>query len=138
MKTAYNGKNLLLAEHSLKRNIVPNAKRIENFTPLSWRAQPDSLLRNLPNSSVLQKTEIEMAFAKTGSLLSAFNLFSSRGFNSCHHLCPNRWYSSPKQNEDPSRQSCFSTDHRVKQISLCQQLKALPETSGPKSNPGYQ
>jgi len=88
METVYNVENIALAEPSLKRNIVPNAKRIENFAPLAWRAQPDSLWRHLPDSSVLQETEIEMALAKKCSLPSAFNLFSPRGFSSCYHLWP--------------------------------------------------
>jgi len=55
MITVYNGKNLVLAEHSLKRNLVPDAKRSENFTSLPWRAQSDSLWGHLPYPSVLQK-----------------------------------------------------------------------------------
>jgi hypothetical protein len=58
------------AEHSLKRNIVPDAKRTENFTSLPWRTQSDSLWRDLPYSSVLQKTEIKVVFAKTGPFFS--------------------------------------------------------------------
>ena len=45
------------AEHSLKRNIVPDAKRTENFTSLPWRTQSASLWRHLPYSSILQKAE---------------------------------------------------------------------------------
>ena len=138
MKTAYNVKKLVLAEPSLKRNIVPDAKRIKNFAPLPWRTQPDSLRGHLPDPSVLQETEIEMAFAKTGSLLSTFHLFSARGFNSRYHLCFDRWYSSTKQNKNPSGQWCVSTNHRVKEVSLRQQLKTFPETRGPNSHPEHQ
>ena len=72
MKTAYNIEKTALAEHSLKGNLVPNAKRIENFASLPWRAQPDSLWRHLPCSSVLQETEIEMAFAKKENIRAEF------------------------------------------------------------------
>jgi hypothetical protein len=65
MEPAYNIKNIAPAEPSLKRNIVPHAKRVENFAPLPWRAQPDSLWRHLPDSSVLQETEIEMKIPGT-------------------------------------------------------------------------
>jgi len=67
METLYNLDKTPPAEPSLIGNIVPDAKRSENFTSLPWRAQPDSLWRHLPDSSVLQKTEIKMVFAKTGS-----------------------------------------------------------------------
>jgi len=129
METAYNIENTSLAEHSLKRNIVPHAKRIENFAPLPWRAQPDSLWRHLPYSSVLQETETEMAFAKKCFLPPTFHLFLPRGFSSCYHLCLNRGDSSFEQDQDPSGQRGFSTDHRLKAVSLCQQLKTFPETS---------
>jgi hypothetical protein len=66
METLYNRNKILPAEHSLKGNIVPDAKRFENFTSLPWRAQSDSLWGHFPYSSVLQKTEIKMVFAKTG------------------------------------------------------------------------
>jgi hypothetical protein len=74
METLYNLDKTPSAEPSLKGNIVPDAKRSENFTSLPGRAQPDSLWRHLPYSSVLQKTEIEMVFAKTGSFPSAIQL----------------------------------------------------------------
>jgi hypothetical protein len=47
MKNAYNIRNLVLAEHSLERNIVPDAKRIEIFAPFPWKAQPDTLWKDL-------------------------------------------------------------------------------------------
>ena len=52
------------AEHSLKRNIVPDAKRTENFTSLPWRTQSASFWRHLPYSSILQKAENKFVFAK--------------------------------------------------------------------------
>ena len=52
------------AEHSLKRNIVPDVKRIENFAPPPWRTQPDALWRDLSHLSVFQKIEHKVAFAK--------------------------------------------------------------------------
>ena len=64
MKTAYNVKKLVLAEPSLKRNIVPDVKRIENFAPPPWRTQPDALWRDLSHLSVFQKIEHKVAFAK--------------------------------------------------------------------------
>ena len=74
METLYNLDKTPSAEPSLKRNIVPDAKRSENFTSLPRRAQPDSLWEYLRYSSVLQKTEIKMVFAKTSSFPSAFQL----------------------------------------------------------------
>jgi len=47
MENAYNIRKLVLAEHSLKRNIVPDAKRIEIFAPFPWKAQPDTLWKDL-------------------------------------------------------------------------------------------
>ena len=64
MKTAYNVKKLVLAEPSLKRNIVPDAKRIKNFAPLPWRTQPDSLWRDPSHLSVFKKIEYKVAFVK--------------------------------------------------------------------------
>jgi hypothetical protein len=43
MKTLYNLDETPSAEPSLKRNIMPDAKRSDNFTSLPWRAQSDSL-----------------------------------------------------------------------------------------------
>lgn len=74
MKTLYDLDKTSSAEPSLKGNIVPDAKRCENFTSLPWRAQSDSLWGHLPYSSVFQKTEIEMVFAKTGSFPSVILL----------------------------------------------------------------
>ncbi len=65
MKRASHSEKIFLAEPSLKGNIVPDAKRFENFTSLPWRAQPPLLWGHLPYSSVLQKAETEMVFAKT-------------------------------------------------------------------------
>src|SRR4030043_2191561 len=138
METLYNGKNLVLAEHSLKRNIVPDAKRSENFTSLPWRAQSDSLRGHLPYSSVLQKTEIKMVFAKTGLFPSAFQLLSSRRAGPGHPLCFDCWNPPPKQNQDSTGQWCFSTDHRFREISLCQQFKAIPQTSQSPGHSGHQ
>jgi hypothetical protein len=70
----YNSAKILLAEPSLKGNIVPNAKISENLTSIPWRTQPDSLWGHLSDSSVFQKTEIKMIFAKTSSLPSAIQL----------------------------------------------------------------
>ena len=76
MKTIYNISNkTALAEPSLKRNIVPDAKRNQNFTHFRGRAQSHSLWRYLSHSSVLQKVETEVAFAKKGS--STFQTLSS-------------------------------------------------------------
>lgn len=65
MKTTYNisGK-IVLAEPYLKSSIVPDAKRNQNFAFIFGRPQLDSLWWNLFYSSVLQKAEIEVAFAK--------------------------------------------------------------------------
>jgi hypothetical protein len=64
MKITYNCDKSSLAEHSLKRNIVPDAKRTENLTSLPWRAQPDSLWGHLTYSLVQLKKENKFAFAK--------------------------------------------------------------------------
>src|SRR4030043_948923 len=134
MEILYNRNKILPAEHSLKGNIVPDAKRSKNFTSLPWRAQSDSLWGHLPYSSVLQKTEIKMVFAKTGLFPSAFQLLSSRRAGPGHPLCFDCWNPPPQQNQDSSGQWCFSTDHRFREISLRQQSKAIPQTS---RSPGY-
>ena len=64
MKTVYDMENIALAEPSLKRNIVPDVKRIENFAPPPWKTQPDALWRDLSHLSVFQKIEHKDAFAK--------------------------------------------------------------------------
>src|SRR3972149_1470289 len=138
METLYNLDKTPPAEHSLKRNIVPDAKRSENFTYLPWRAQSDSLWGHLPYSSVLQKTEIKMVFAKTGLFPSAFQLLSSRRAGPGHPLCFDCWNSPPKQNQNSARQWCFSTDHRFREVSLCQQFKAIPQTSQSQGHSGHQ
>ena len=68
-------------------------KMSENFTSLPWRAQSDSVWGHLPDSSVLKKPDIKMAFAKNSFLPSTFNLFLPPGFSSCYHLWPakKRW-----------------------------------------------
>src|SRR4030043_2288347 len=138
MEILYNGKNLVLAEHSLKRNIVPDAKRSENFTCLPWGAQSDSLWGHLPDSSVLQKTQIKMVFAKTGLFPPAFQLLSSRRAGPGYALCFDCWNPPSKQNQNPARQWCFSTDHRFREVSLCQQFKAIPQTSQSQGHSGHQ
>src|SRR4030043_2280492 len=138
MEILYNRHNTLPAEHSLKGNIVPDAKRSENFTSLPWGAQSDSLWGHLPYSSVLQKTEIKMVFAKTGLFPSAFQLLSSRRAGPGHPLCFDCWNSPPKQNQNSARQWCFSTDHWFKEVPLCQQFKAISQTSQPQGPAGHQ
>ena len=64
METLYNLDKTPSAEPSFKRNIVPNAKRSENFTSLPWRAQPDSLCGYLTYSLVHLKKENKFAFVK--------------------------------------------------------------------------
>jgi len=83
----YNIDKTVPAEPSLKGNIVPNAKRSENFTSIPWRAQSDSLWGHLPYSSVLQKTEDKMVFAKTGVYFAMFQLLSSCPGNLARSLC---------------------------------------------------
>ena len=78
MEIAYNIKNTALAEPSLKRNIVPTAKKIEIFAPFPWRTQPDSLWGHLPYPSVLQETEIEMAFVKKDFISTVFLVLPAR------------------------------------------------------------
>src|SRR5512139_3904919 len=138
MKIAYNCDKSSLAEPSLKRNIVPDAQRTENFTSLPWRAQPDSLWGHLPYSSVLQKTEIEMVFAKTGLFSSTFQLLSSRRIDLGHLVCFDCWHPPFKQDKDSSRQRCFSADHRSHEVPLCQQFEALPQTSQSPNYPEHQ
>jgi len=138
MKTLYNLDKTSPAEPSLKGNIVPDAKRSENFTYLPWRAQSDSLWGHLPYSSVLQKTEIKMVFAKTGSFPSAVQLLSSRRAGPGHPLCFDCWNPPSKQNENPSGQWCVSTNYWAKKVSLCQQFKAISQTSQSPCRSRYQ
>jgi hypothetical protein len=138
METLYNIDKTPLAKHSLTGNIVPNAKRSKNFTYLPWRAQSDSLWGHLPYSSILQKTEIKMVFAKTGLFPSAFQLLSSRRADPCHPLCFDCWNPPPKQNQNSAGQWRFSKDHRFRKVSLCQQFKAIPQTSQSPGHSGHQ
>ena len=62
------------AEPPRKGNIVPDAKRSENFTSILLRAKSNSLWGHLPYPPVLKKTENRMVFIKTGGFLSAFQL----------------------------------------------------------------
>ena len=138
MKRQYNRNKILPAEPSLKGNIVPDAKRTENFTSFPWRAQSNSLWGHLPDPSVLQKTEIKMVFAKTGSFPAAFQLLSSCRVNPGHPLCFDCWNPPPKQNQNPAGQRCFSTDHWLEEVSLCQPFKAIPQTSQSPGHSGHQ
>jgi len=93
MKTTYNINNKIsLAEPYPRVSLVPDAKRNQNFTHLYWRTQSHSLWRNLPCSSVLQKTETQMAFAEKGSLSSTFQPLSSGRINPGYDLCFDCWY----------------------------------------------
>ena len=74
----YNIDKTVPAEPSLKGNIVPDAKRSENFTSIPWRAQSDSLWGHLPYSSVLQKTENKMVFAKKDTIRTEFLVLPAR------------------------------------------------------------
>src|SRR4030043_100017 len=112
METLYNLDKTPSAEPSLKRNIVPDAKRSENFTSLPWRAQSDSLWGHRPYSSVLQKTEIKMVFAKTGLFPPAFKLLSSRRVNPGHSLCFDCWHPP----YPPSVRSRFFLSHPLWQV----------------------
>ena len=138
METLYNLDKTSPAEPSLKWNIVTDAKRTENFTSLPWRAQPDSLWGHLPYSSVLQKAEIEMVFAKTSLFSTTLQLLSSSRIDPSHPLRFDRWHSPSKQNKDSSRQRCFSANHRFKEVPLCQQFKALPQMSQSQNHPEHQ
>ena len=129
MKALYNRNKILPAEPSLKGNLVPDAKRSENFTSISWRAQSDALWGHLPYSSVLQKTENKMVFPKTGLFPSALQLLSPRRVGPGHPLCFDCWNPPPQQNKDSSGQWSFSTNHRFREVSLCQQFKVIPQTS---------
>jgi hypothetical protein len=64
METLYNLDKTPSAEPSLKRNIVPDAKRSENFTSFLWRAQSDSLCGHLIYSLVRLVKGNKFAFAK--------------------------------------------------------------------------
>src|SRR4030065_780025 len=138
MEILYNRNKILPAEHSLKGNIVPDAKRSENFTSLPWGAQSDSLWGHLPYSSVLQKTEIKMVFAKTGLFPSAFQLLSSRRAGPGYPLCFDFWHPPFEQNQDSTGQWCFSTDHRFREVPLRQQFKAIPQTNQSPGHSGHQ
>jgi len=139
MKITYNVSNkTALAEPSPIGNIVPNAKRNQNFAPFCGRTQPNPLWRNLSYSSVLQKVENKMAFAEKGSFPSAFQSLSSSRINPGYHLCFDCWYPPSEQNKDSSRQWCFSTDCRLKELSLLQQFKTFFKKSQPQNNSRYQ
>ena len=64
METLYNRDKTLPAEHSLKGNVVPDAKRTKNFTSLPWGVQPASLCGFLTYSLVQLKKGNKFAFAK--------------------------------------------------------------------------
>ena len=64
METRYNFNKTSPAEPSLKGNIVPDAKRSNQFTSLPWKAQSDSLCGHLTYSVVHIKKGNKFAFAK--------------------------------------------------------------------------
>ncbi len=64
MGTLYNLDKTPSAEPSLKRNIVPDAKRSKNFTSIPWRVQSDSLCGHFTYLLVQLKKENKFAFAK--------------------------------------------------------------------------
>ena len=134
----YNIDKTVPAEPSLKGNIVPDAKRSENFISIPWKAQSDSLWGHLPYSSVFQKTEIKMVFAKTGLFPSAFQLLSSRRAGPGYPLCFDCWHPPFEQNQDSTGQWCFSTDHRFREVPLRQQFKEIPQTNQSPGHSGHQ
>jgi len=87
METLYNRKKILPAEPSLKGNIVPDAKRTENFTSLPGKTLPDLLYGDPSCSSFLQTTAIKMLFAKMALHFAMFQLLSSCPGNLAHPLC---------------------------------------------------
>lgn len=139
MKVTYNISNkTALAEPYLKSSIVPNAKRNQNSTHLRGRTPSHSLWRDLSYSSVLQKAETEVAFAKKGCFPSTFQPLSSSRINPSYHLCSDCWHSSVEQNQDSSRQWRFSTNHWPEEFSICQQSETLSQASRSQNNPRYQ
>jgi len=126
METPYNLYKAPSAEPSLKRNIVPDAKRSKNFTSLPWRAQPDSLWGHLPDSSVLQKTEIKIVFAKKRFLSLSVSVIARLGY-------PNKYAFKGTLNH--IIQNIKKRSH-YKFSSLCCVFRSKPATYSDANRPG--
>jgi len=59
---------------------------------------------------------------------SMFQSLSSSRIDPGYHLCFDCWYSSVEQDQDSSRQWCFSKNHWSEEFSICQQSKTLLKT----------
>ena len=64
IETLYNLDKTPSAEPSLKRNIVPDDKNIERFTPFPWEPQLNPLCGNITPSLGLKEFGVTCAFAK--------------------------------------------------------------------------
>ena len=139
MKTVYNISDRIFSSEPYPRvNFVKYAERNSNFTHICGRTQSHSIWRNLSCSSVLQKTESKVAFAKLCKISLLPQTLSSGRINPGYDLCFDCWYPPSEQNKDSSRQWCFSTDCRLKELSLLQQFKTFFKKSQPQNNSRYQ
>ena len=126
------------AEPVLIGRIVCNAKRYKKYPNFRRRTQFNPLWWNLPNSLILQKTETELAFAKSNSIPSRIQTLSPRRINLSHYLCLDCWYSPFEQDQNSSRQWRLPTNNWLKNISIFKQFETFFKTSRPKSHSEYQ
>lgn len=126
------------AEPVLIGRIVCNAKRYKKYPNFRRRTQFNPLWWNLPNSLILQKTETELAFAKSNSIPSRIQTLSPRRANLSHYLCLDCWYSPFEQDQNSSRQWRLPTNNWTKNISIFKQPETFFKTSYPKSHSEYQ
>lgn len=124
-------------EPYLKGSIVYNGKRFKKNRNIRRGEQSHTLWWCLPNSEVLQKTAIKLAFTTSNSLTSKGETLSSDRVDACNNLRSNMRDSSDKQNKDSSRQWFLSTDNWIKDIPVCKQSETIFKKSKPENNSRY-
>ena len=133
-----NGNKIAVAEPYPRVKVVQNAKRTQKTSNCRRRKASHTLWRNLPNSLVLQKTQVEMVFTDLCKVLSTFRPLSSCRNGLSHYLRTDCWHSPLKQNENSPGQWFFSTDRWIKKLPILKQSKTLSEAHRIQDNSGYQ
>ena len=135
----YNNSNKIdVAEPYPRVKVVQNAQRAQKNSNYRRRKTPYTLRWNLPDSLVLQKTQVKMVFADLREIFSAFQSLSSCRNGLSHYLCINRWYPSLKQNKNSPGQRFFSTDSWLKDLSVFKQSETFSEAYRTQDNSRHQ
>lgn len=132
-----NAYKIVVPEPSLKVRFVESAKRSKKHTNYRRRGESYPLWWNRSGSTVLQKTETQMASATSSKIFPTFQSLSSYRTYFSDYLCLNCWYTPLEENKNPSRQWFLSTNHWPPKLPLCQQFEAFPETNKSRQHPRY-